>query len=65
MYLVLGLGMMKGVDVGINVVEGAKPIAPVPYSFKDKTELKLDYNLWTKAVSNLLNVLAGLLQWYH
>ena len=45
MYLVLGLGMMKGVDVGINVVEGAKPIAPVPYSFKDKTELKLDYNL--------------------
>lgn len=34
MYFVLGLD--------INVVEGAKPIVPVPYSFKNKTDLELE-----------------------
>ena len=39
--MVLGLGMMKGVEVSINVVEVAKTHVPVPYSFKDKTEIEL------------------------
>ena len=38
MYLLLGLGMMKGVEAGINDVDGTKPVVPVPYSFKDKIE---------------------------
>ena len=42
MHLVLGLGMMEGVEVGIKNVEEAKSVVPVPCYFKDKTYLELE-----------------------